>query len=65
MKSRERHGKTKTAVARLNITLPQSLKKVSRAVTAQKGFVGLSDYFQACLRKDAVSLGMKRFELAE
>lgn len=54
----------RTHSVRVNISLPPVLRDASSLVIQRKGFVGLSDYFQACLRRDAAALGMHEFDLS-
>ena len=48
---------------RVNVSMSPALAECIGPIVAAKGFLGFSDYVQAHLRQDAVSLGMERFDL--
>jgi hypothetical protein len=52
-------GDVSPGAVRANISTPSALRGVAEQVCTTKGFHGLSDYIQACVRRDASDLGMQ------
>jgi hypothetical protein len=64
MNNRIRKHKKDRAV-RVNITMHPQLVKVVDLIVTRKCYMGASDYFQDCARRDAEALGLKQFEHAQ